>query len=249
MGLFQKLFGAKSITQPPPPPVEPIPEFPFETLVVEGTAAIDTLLNLRQDQNRTFTPIILGNAREHRPLADMLKQHSHDPLAIIHQAESFDIQRWLDQRFEEEQPCWKNIRGDDPIPSTSLASENAKSTLTAHTNLKQPHKEVLIAKIPTPLAWQVPAYLNYGNWNGIEPHTCAALHRRWQETFSADICCVAGDILECIVARPPQTAEAALSLAREQFLYCGDIVWQGTDTVGCLASGLINNPYWFFWWD
>jgi hypothetical protein len=51
------------------------------------------------------------------------------------------------------------------------------------------------------------------------------------------------------VANPPTTKEDALKLAEEQFVYCEDIVTQGTETIENLAAGLINAKKWYFWWD
>jgi hypothetical protein len=38
-------------------------------------------------------------------------------------------------------------------------------------------------------------------------------------------------------------------LAREQYLYCSDIVWQGVGSVSNLSKTLLNSNYWYFWWD
>jgi hypothetical protein len=45
------------------------------------------------------------------------------------------------------------------------------------------------------------------------------------------------------------TREEALDLAREQYLYCADIVDQGTGSLSLLAANLMVDPWWFFWWD
>jgi hypothetical protein len=63
------------------------------------------------------------------------------------------------------------------------------------------------------------------------------------------VACVSGDVIEMTVARPPMTKEAAMELAKEQFLYCPDIVYQGTESVEALAAGLLDARVWFFWWD
>ena len=48
---------------------------------------------------------------------------------------------------------------------------------------------------------------------------------------------------------PPTTRSAAYQLAWEQYIYCSDIVIQGTQTLSNLAASLLNAPIWFFWWD
>jgi len=39
------------------------------------------------------------------------------------------------------------------------------------------------------------------------------------------------------------------ALAKEQFLYCSDIVEQGAGSIRNLASILLNGRAWYFWWD
>lgn len=60
---------------------------------------------------------------------------------------------------------------------------------------------------------------------------------------------IADDIIEFSVARPPQTAAEARALAREQFIYCTDIVMQGVGSEAALAATLQGSANWFFWWD
>ena len=52
------------------------------------------------------------------------------------------------------------------------------------------------------------------------------------------------DVVEAFVSRPPKDQMAALKLAKEQMIYCIDIVAQGTDTVEALAAGLLNRKKW-----
>jgi hypothetical protein len=60
---------------------------------------------------------------------------------------------------------------------------------------------------------------------------------------------ISEDVVEAAVPLPPQTMEAALILAREQYAYCDDIVSQGCGTIEHLAELLVNRPTWYFWWD
>ncbi len=46
-----------------------------------------------------------------------------------------------------------------------------------------------------------------------------------------------------------ETVVAALGLAREQFLFCSDIVHQGTERLEVLPTALLDADTWFFWWD
>jgi hypothetical protein len=67
--------------------------------------------------------------------------------------------------------------------------------------------------------------------------------------WGAEVASVTGDIVQCFVARPPQDATAAMAVAHEQYIYCYDIVEQGTQTIAALAAGLVGSRYWYFWWD
>ena len=52
---------------------------------------------------------------------------------------------------------------------------------------------------------------------------------------------VTSDTIELSVSNPPKTREDALKLAEEQFIYCEDIVLQGTETLEALATELLNS--------
>jgi hypothetical protein len=60
---------------------------------------------------------------------------------------------------------------------------------------------------------------------------------------------MSADTVELDVSCPVVGRERALALAREHFIYCYDIVHQGTGTLDHLAATLSNSGVWFFWWD
>ncbi len=110
--------------------------------------------------------------------------------------------------------------------------------------------EVTIALLPRPHCWQVPAFLKFGGWNACPwPHEHVTILRYWEEQFGARVVCLTEDTIECMVSRPPRTRRDALLLARDQYLYCEDIVEQGTRSLDALAAGLLNGESWYFWWD
>ena len=47
----------------------------------------------------------------------------------------------------------------------------------------------------------------------------------------------------------PVSRKEALTLAWQQVAYCEDLVMQGADTVGNLATFLQRAREWQFWWD
>ncbi len=124
--------------------------------------------------------------------------------------------------------------------------------LSAHLDIqsRKPLPEVLIASIPARPPWLAPIYLRFGGWNACpDPVDHAILFKYWAEKYGTTIIAITSDTIECHVARPPTTKEAALALAREQYAYCSDIVDQGTETIPNLAQGLLNSNHWYFWWD
>jgi hypothetical protein len=76
-----------------------------------------------------------------------------------------------------------------------------------------------------------------------------AVQKRWHWKFGAEVVCIADDVVEMTVSRPPTDRTSALELAREQYVYCEDLVVQGTLTLERLAASLLGAKKWFFWWD
>lgn len=115
---------------------------------------------------------------------------------------------------------------------------------------REPNPKVYLALAPTTTCWHVPAYFRFGAWNecpGPEEHV--ALMRFWQQCFDAEVVGITRDVVEMWIAQPPQSKVDALKLAKQQYLYCQDIVDQGTRTVESLAACLLGGTAWYFWWD
>jgi len=92
--------------------------------------------------------------------------------------------------------------------------------------------------------------LRFGGWNECpSPEVHVALMRLWQERFGAEVVGITRDVVEMRVERPPTNKVDALRLAKQQYLYCQDIVDQGTQTLESLAAVLLGGTSWFFWWD
>jgi Domain of unknown function (DUF4253) len=114
----------------------------------------------------------------------------------------------------------------------------------------KPLDKVHIALIPTDDWTTIPAHLQWGGWNACpHPEFHVAALRSWRDRFGAELVGMRRDTMDLRVARRPQTREAALELAREQYVYCNDIVDQGPGTLSALAASLLTDPWWFFWWD
>jgi hypothetical protein len=114
----------------------------------------------------------------------------------------------------------------------------------------KPLKNVIVSLWPTSEGSEVPALMRYGGWNSCSMlHVQVALLRRWKSEYDAELVVIVGDVVELRVGKPPKTDAAAMELAREQYIYCDDIVTQGTITLERLAESLKNGTVWYFWWD
>jgi hypothetical protein len=99
-------------------------------------------------------------------------------------------------------------------------------------------------------SWEVPAYLGFGGWNECPPpelHVAAL--REWRREYQAIPICMTADVLECMVGKPPRTEPEAMKLAARQWIFCDDIVSQGTQSIRGLAMEIYRTANWFFWWD
>lgn len=120
----------------------------------------------------------------------------------------------------------------------------------AHDLEGKPLDKVHILILPTKEAAAAPAYLRWGGWNACPaPEYHVAALRDWHRRYGAVPVGMTGDVINVRVERRPASRDEAIALAREQFLYCEDIVLQGTGTFAPLAAGLMRDDWWFFWWD
>jgi len=113
-----------------------------------------------------------------------------------------------------------------------------------------PCPKVQIALIPTDDWTTIPAHLRWGGWNACpraEYHVAAL--RTWRDRYGAELVGLSFDTMNLRVKTKPGTREEALALARDQYVYCTDIVDQGVDTLRALAFDLMSNDWWYFWWD
>ena len=109
---------------------------------------------------------------------------------------------------------------------------------------------VTLCLLPIEQSWEVPLCLQFGGWNECPlPAEHSSVQLSWQQRYGAEIVCMSGDIIECIVTSPPTTQREARTLALEQFAYCSDIVHQGVGSLEELAARLLRNQTWYFWWD
>ncbi len=220
--------------------------FPFEVLEVPGTEALSTLEKL-SSQTDGFTAVLLGGIKDFGFISRVRAAQATTPKEIIEQAQAVDVQGWFSQRVSKDPEYYKAELGEWPSEPLTIDSMIAHMEMP---HVCRPKKSVFIAQVPTTHSWEVPAYLGLGGWNDC-PFSVylVAVSKYWHDVYGADIAAVTRDTIEYTVENPPTDRKVAEKLAREHFIYCPDIVDQGTQTLRNLASGLVNGKFWCFWWD
>ncbi len=222
-------------------------EFSFPVEVLAGSDALRRLDELRrQSADSGLYPVLLGDADDVEAIAECLPDAQADIEATISAAQNLDVTAWLARRLASDPDYYTAEPGKWPEPTPGQHS------LVAHCDVLsgKPKPQVSLTLIDARAPWEIPAHLTFGDWNECPPPVVhVALAKKWYEEYGAEIVSATGELVEFVVARPPNTREQALALADEQFVYCPDLVHQGTETLSHLAASLLNAEYWYFWWD
>jgi hypothetical protein len=222
----------------------------IDQIECKGTDALLRLEQLRAlfSSTRNY-PFIIGDREELERLLENLKYDDRPQAAIITESLGIDVLAWFEQRKSEaREDGFVNEEMVGEWSGESQEKESIKSHLDILTGAIKPVVYIGIVNIDEP--WMLPAETRYGGWNECPDAAlqCAVMHY-WKEKYGAEIVSMSGDVIECVVQKPPRTIEDSIELAWEQYWYCSDIVDQGTQTIMNLAAGLMNSDYWFFWWD
>lgn len=202
---------------------------------------------LERGKQQGFTPVLLicddlllETIEENLPEG---KSHLEIPMQL-------DGKAWLEQQFTQ----WEaDQRSNNPeglqVLTEPGTAEDSHRFLSLMMHLGE-QKPVLLAEIQTKNPWEVLAWIPFGGWNACPmPEDAMAVLKYWYEKHGAVPGCIGHDTLELYVPQPVGAGEPAMALAREQFLFCEDIVYQGVDSVPALAKGLEQSTVWYFWWD
>ena len=241
-------------------------------LTVPGAEAINQWHTLRQlTEESKYYPLLLGEEENidghidswdaYDTPDDRIKPNTIE--STIRLGDSLNAEKCFQARSQElyDDMCdYKKMPSGDPLEIvTNLVLGKWKNKVSPNNCFYIPYRRprngdfletVEIALIPTQTCWHIPAYLNFGAWNDCphpEEHVC--LMKRWHELYGAEVVGITHDVVEMYINKPPLTKEDAIALAKEQYLYCSDIVDQGTQTLSALAGNLLNGSAWFFWWD
>lgn len=236
------------------------PESPprFEVVFVPGEEALRAWKALRKSTGETsFWPVIVGETSVFESYSEgSRKPNWRDIESTLSEAKGIDLSDWREKRIaeaeedaewedEEEEAYFEPPRGPWPDSAAQTEPSCHKEITTG-----LPLKEVAIALLPNCEPWEAPALLQFGGWNECPfPEAIVAHCRHWNSGFGAEVLAITSDTIELSVERPVSTRESATDLALEQFVFCDDIVHQGTETIERLAAELLDSRCWFFWWD
>lgn len=217
--------------------------FPCEVIKVAGKDAIKKYQELKASPG--VIPVILGDKEEIESSLESMSYIEASFAELLQKAESLDAEQWFIKRQAQDPEYFDTTPGDweDLEPAHEI---------TVHLDILtgQPKPEVYIAFVPVPKSWMIPAFLKTGSWNDCpNPEEHAAVFKYWDEKYGIEVVGITMDVIELAVKNPPTTKQQALALAEQQFIYCPDIVYQGTQTISALAASLLNGKIWFFWWD
>lgn len=114
----------------------------------------------------------------------------------------------------------------------------------------KPLPKVHIAIIPTDDWTTIPAYLHWGGWNDCPPpeYHVAAL-RSWRDRYGAELIGLSHDMMNLRVVQRPKSHNEAITLAREQYVYCRETIEPPKESYSTLAAELMISDWWYFWWE
>lgn len=226
----------------------------IQTITVRGEQAYAELGRLRALYSTTgLYPICLGDAIDCSPVLSHLPSEKVTASII---ADSFEIDpsRWFSPEgvFERmadvlEEGEWLVSLSEEDQQSNPEEDElsNFMEVLTC-----EPDTEQQIGLFAVSAPWEVFAHLGWGGWNECPgPAEHCAIHRYWGGSYQSEITVITRDIIRCVVGRPACSQEESMALARDQYVYCRDIVDQHLSSVSVLATVLLGSRHWYFWWD
>ena len=223
--------------------------YPFECIKIESDESkiMELFEIMREDGNKKgYTPIIIIED-EHGLMAENVKFAKEDfgsyqnfVEATLAEYKKIDIQSYFNERTE----IYTNEGLIQGKPADTIYEESNS------VYIGEKGENVYIAKIPTLNPYEVFAYIPMGGFNDCpENSTHIALAKYWYDMNGAYPICIGSDTIQFMLEKPIKDKELLEKVAMEQYLYCGDIVWQGVESVKNLANSLGNSKVWYLWWD
>ena len=193
--------------------------------VCSGSAVTERVAELSRDLPDGQHVVVLGEDTSRG--RDLVALGLPDFPETVSRAESIRFTEWLERRRAE----LEEDGSLDDVKGTWPAEAPEKMILRAHLEIKsdQFRGKVPIVQVACGRSWELPALFCFGGWNECpEPEVQVAAMKYWQEKYGARLVGLWNDAFECAVDRPPTTRDEAQQLALEQYIFCPDIVEQGT---------------------
>lgn len=250
-------------------------DFNFPLVQVPGKYAVEAWEYLALD--KTQTPVVIGSTESLLYISDGMEFGEQESVEeILGKAATLMFPKGLKElkqkQFQElaesmkDNPNFKemfpdlegevsltieesDILSDWPSGRASKGSSKMPSVAIDWSNEK-PFDKVVIALIPTSDWTEVPAYMKFGGYNDCpasEWHVAALRH--WRDLYGVQLVGVSHDTLDLRIARRPETREEAAAQAIAIYNYCPDVVDQGSGSVSELARDILNQNWWYLWWD
>lgn len=243
----------------------------LHVLSSQGSQAIQLWRKLRELVSETeHWPVLVGAEEDLNALREQVQFSDFGTTEeIIDRGLAFDGIQWFNQEHEElidellefggqlysasaEESLGgrEEFRGISRGPWLGESSPRHGFSIPTDVVTGEPLPRVHLALVPTTTCWHIPAYLRFGAWNECpQPEEHVGLMKFWQRCWGPEVVGITHDVVEMSVGNPPLNKVEALKLAKQQYLYCKDIVDQGTQTLESLAACLLGDTSWFFWWD
>ncbi len=229
--------------------------FSYPLEVVPGDEALEVFEDLKL-QGRG-TPIVLGGPSEFTLVDEVmalgLVEHPSTQL-ILDRASEISFPEGFRAMKEREQAMLRrrfphlNDLGGPPVGDWPEQARGGGGLSVAYHWSSAPWPRVHIALLPTDDSTAAPAYLRAGGWNHCpEAAAMVAALRSWRDRYGAELIGFAHDIMNIRTQIGPASREEALALAWEHYLFCGDVL--NDQTLAELGAELIDDDWWYSWWD
>lgn len=221
----------------------------YECVKVEGNSnKVMEIYKLMAEDGKIngYTPIIIIED-EHGLMEENIKFAEEDYGSFdkfikncLSSYNTVDIKKFFEERkkyYEEEEKMEQQDADNLYEPSNTIyLGENVEN--------------IYIAKIPTTKPYEVFAYVPIGGFDECPDNIIhIAIAKYWYEKYGAIPVCIGNDCIQYKVEQPIKDREKLEELSMEQYLYCGDIIWQGLESLNNLKTSLGNSTVWYFWWE
>ncbi len=190
-------------------------------------------------------PVIVGAADDEAAHAETAREAGQTFAATLQAGLALDTEAWFANEASLDPELLLELEG------TTLPRRVSRARLQP--DGEAPWKRnatTTLFWIETPHAWQVPAALGFGGWNSCPPPAVhVALLKRWHDRWGAVLVGLSRQRLTMQAKRKPPNRNQALALAREQFLYCEELVLAEHGSLEALAAARMASDVWSFRWD